>query len=34
MAGEHIFMSVPRVPWHCEHNVDREKCQECNTDEK
>jgi hypothetical protein len=27
-VSDRIFMSVTRVPWHCEHNIDKEKCLE------
>lgn len=29
-----IFMAVTRVPWHCEHKVDKEKCTICQTHPK
>jgi hypothetical protein len=27
--SDRIFMAVPRVPWHCEHNVDKKECDIC-----
>lgn len=27
--ADRIFMAVPRVPWHCEHNVDKKECDIC-----
>lgn len=27
--ADRIFMAVPRVPWHCEHNVDKKECDTC-----